>query len=65
MSKGESPEDQLARQRAELEQAVAALPDQAHAIWSYYSALVAEGFSESQAIYLVAISINDNSLEAP
>lgn len=52
-------EDGLAALRAELDQAIAVAPEIARAASGYFVAFTAEGFSEAQALYLVAIQLKD------
>ena len=48
----EDPRDIIARQRAEMDQAIAPMPIFATALHHYYKALTDAGFSESQALEL-------------
>lgn len=47
-------QEALARQKAEIDQAVAAMGELARALWTFFSDLTEQGFTEAQALRLCA-----------
>jgi hypothetical protein len=62
---GGQPDDPLPGMIAEIDQLVAVAPQLARAVHGIYSAYRDQGFSDAQAIYLVAATISDNPLDPP
>lgn len=60
-----SPEDPLPALQAAIDQMVANAPLLAGAAWGVFQAFAAEGFTESQAIYLTAVQLKDSPGKAP
>lgn len=65
MSEDFTPEDPLPALRAEIDQSVAMAPEFARWARGQYDAFIAQGFNESQALYLTAVTIKDNPGKAP
>lgn len=61
----DTPEDPLPALRAELDQALAMAPELARMAWGYYETFKAQGFSDSQAVYLTACQIHQGPGGAP
>lgn len=59
------PDDPLPKLVSELDQAAAFMPNVARAARAAFDAFIAEGFTASQAVYLTAVQITENDLEAP
>lgn len=60
-----TPDDPLPALRAEVDQAVAMAPITAGAARGLFAAFKAEGFTESQSLYLVAVQLTGSPGEAP
>jgi hypothetical protein len=58
----ESPQDQLAILRAQIDQSVALAPELAY---GQFHAFVGEGFTADQALYLTASCLHESPGEAP
>ena len=59
------PEDPLPAMIAALDQSLSVLPHLAHATWRCFEAYKAEGFTDSQAVYLAACQMHGGPGEAP
>lgn len=53
----DDPRDELARQRAELDQALAELPDAAHTAFLLFDSYTRQGFTREEALQLLIASI--------
>ena len=60
-----SPDQLLAAQRAEREQALAQLPEAAQAARAIFDAFEGQGFNADQALYLTAVQIISPDFKAP
>jgi hypothetical protein len=61
----ETPQDQLAILRAQIDQSVALAPELARMAYGQFHAFVGEGFTADQALYLTACSLSQSPGEAP
>lgn len=60
-----TPEQLLAAQQAEREQALASAPESARGCRVLFDAFEAEGFNSDQALYLTAIALVNPDFKAP
>ena len=58
-------DDPLVVLRAEIDQMIALAPEVARAARGMFQAFKAEGFTDSQALYLIAVQLKDTPGKAP
>jgi hypothetical protein len=60
-----NPEDPLPALRAELDQAIAMLPELGRTVRAHYDEFVSQGFDSHAALYLTAVWLKDNPTLTP
>ena len=61
----ETPQDQLAILRADIDQSIAIAPELARMAYGQYRAFAGEGFTADQALYLTACHLYKTPGDAP
>lgn len=61
----DEPTDPLPALRAEIDQMVMLAPELARNVRGFYDAFKAEGFTDTQALYLAAVQLTQGAGKAP